>query len=153
MDNINHIYGKGAKPEMFLSGLFVIYLVIGFHMPGQLAAVVDTTAGKIIIALCALLLFAYTNPILGILGVLVAYKLIITATHSTGLGALEMYAPSEDKKWSGFPQIHKFPYTLEQEMVKKMAPIVREDSAAKATYKPVLENLHDAVPINYTGVI
>ena len=127
--------------------------MIGFNPPEQLAFIIDTVAGKIIIAMCALLLFANTNPLLGVLGVLVAYKLIITATQVTGLGMMELYEPTDDKKWSGFPQIHKYPYTLEQEMVKKMAPIVKPDSAGKATYKPVVEDLHDAVSVNYVGTI
>ena len=153
MDNVKNLYEKGTSPQTLLSGLFILYLVMGFHMPDQLASIIDTTVGKILIAFSALSLFAYTNPLLGVLGVLVAYKLIITATHSTGLGMLDIYAPTEDKKWAGFPQISKYPYTLEQEMVKKMAPIVQPDSAGKATYKPSLENLHDAVSVNYTGTI
>jgi hypothetical protein len=153
MDNVTNIYGKGATPQMFLTGLFILYLLMGFHMPDQLASIVDTPVGKILIAVGALSLFAYTNPLLGVLGVLVAYKLIITATQSTGLGMLELYTQTEEKKWSGFPQIHKYSYTLEQEMVKKMAPIVQPDSSGKATYKPSLENLHDASSINNTGSI
>jgi hypothetical protein len=153
MDNVTNLYGKGTNSQTLLSGLFILYLVMGFHMPDQLASIIDTTVGKILIAASALSLFAYTNPLLGVLGVLVAYKLIITSTHSTGLGMLDLYSPTEEKKWVGFPAIHKYPYTLEQEMVKKMAPIVRPDSAGKATYKPSLENLHDAVPVNYTGTI
>jgi len=153
MDNVTNLYGKGMTSQMFLTGLFILYLVMGFHMPDQLASIVDTTIGKILIAIGALSLFAYTNPLLGVLGVLVAYKLIITATHSTGSGMLELYEPTEEKKWSGFPQIHKYPYTLEQEMVKKMAPIVKQDSSGKATYKPSLENLHDASSVNDAGTI
>jgi len=153
MDNIKNMFEKGAGSQTLLSGLFIVYLVLGFHMPDQLASIIDTTVGKIIIAISALSLFAYTNPLLGVLGVLVAYKLIITATQSTGLGMLDIYAPTEGKKWAGFPQIHKHPYTLEQEMVKKMAPVVQPDSAGKASYKPSLENLHHAVSVNYTGTI
>lgn len=153
MDNIKNVFEKGTGSQTLLSGLFILYLVMGFHMPEQLASIIDTTVGKILIAVGALSLFAYTNPLLGILGVLVAYKLIITSTQTTGLGMLDIYAPTEDKKWVGFPQIHKFSYTLEQEMVKKMAPIVQPDSAGKPTYKPTLENLHDAVPVNYSESI
>jgi hypothetical protein len=153
MDNIKNLYGKGTNSQTLLSGLFILYLVMGFHMPDQLASIIDTTLGKILIAISAISLFAYTNPLLGVLGVMVAYKLIITATHSTGLGMLDLYSPTEDKKWVGFPQIHKHPYTLEQEMVKKMAPIVKPDSSGKPSYKPSLENLHDAVSVNYVGTI
>ena len=126
---------------------------MGFHMPESIAYAIDTLIGKIVIILCALSLFAYSNSVLAVLGVLVAYKLIISATKVTGLGALELYEPTEDKKWVGFPQIHKFAYTLEQEMVKKMAPLVQPDSAGKATYKPSLVDQHDAAAATHVDAI
>jgi hypothetical protein len=146
-------YSKNANLETFLAGLFLLYLVLGFYMPEPLAYAIDTLTGKIVIILCALSLFAYSNSVLAVLGVLVAYKMIITATKITGLGALELYEPTEERKWVGFPQIHKFAYTLEQEMVKKMAPLVKPDSAGKATYKPSLVDQHDAATATHTDSI
>lgn len=68
---------------------------------------------------------------------------------STGLDALQKYAPTENKKMSEFTAFNQFPYTLEQEVVKKMAPMVRSGSnLTQASYKPLLENLHDAVALN-----
>jgi hypothetical protein len=50
---------------------------------------------------------------------------------------------------SQFSAFNQFPYTLEQEVVKKMAPIVRSGSTlSKPSYKPLLDNLYDASPIN-----
>ena len=73
-------------------------------------------------------------------------------TMSTGLGALQKYAPSEVKKMSQFTAYNQFPYTLEQEIVKQMAPIVRSGtSMTPASYKPMLEDLHDASPLNGTN--
>jgi hypothetical protein len=50
---------------------------------------------------------------------------------------------------------NQFPYTLEQEVVKKMAPLNKADTSGSNTYSfnPVLDDLHDAAPVNYTGVI
>lgn len=150
MESITNMHGS----QKFLSVLFIIYLIMGFHTPEPLAQMIDTSVGKIVVALCALVLFAYSNPILGVLGIFVAYKMIMSASIVTGSGALEFFAPTDQKKWSQFPAIHRFPYTLEQEMVKKMAPVVRQDmTSQKATYKPVLDNLHDAVSVNYNGPI
>ena len=68
---------------------------------------------------------------------------------STGIDALKRYAPTEEKKASQFSAFNQFPYTLEQEVVKKMAPIVQSGSSmGKASYKPLLDNLYDASPIN-----
>ena len=42
--------------------------------------------------------------------------------------------------------------SLEEEMVKKMAPLVKYDVASNTTYKPILDTFHDAAPIDYEGV-
>jgi hypothetical protein len=50
---------------------------------------------------------------------------------------------------SQFTAFNQFPYTLEQEVVAKMAPIARSGSSlVPASYKPLLDNLHDAAPLN-----
>ena len=48
-----------------------------------------------------------------------------------------------------FTKFNQFPYTLEQEVVKTMAPIVQSGSVlTKPSFKPFLETDHDASPIN-----
>jgi hypothetical protein len=62
---------------------------------------------------------------------------------------LQTYIPSEENKMNQFTAFNQFPYTLEQEVVKKMAPIVQSGSVLNsASYKPLLDNLHDASPVN-----
>ena len=90
----------------------------------------------------------YANPILAVLSVFVAFDLIRRSSLATGLDALQKYAPSEEKKSSQFTAFNQFPYTLEQEVVAKMAPIAKSGySISQASYKPVLENLYDAAPL------
>jgi hypothetical protein len=94
-------------------------------------------------------MFMHNNPILAILALFVAFDLMRRSSVSTGIDALKRYAPSEEKKSSQFSAFNQFPYTLEQEVVKKMAPIVQSGSSmSKASYKPLLDNLYDASPIN-----
>jgi hypothetical protein len=92
----------------------------------------------------------HTNPILAVLGLFVAFDLIRRSSFSSsGLGALQQYAPSEVKKSSQFTAFNQFPYTLEQEVVAKMAPISKSGySINQASYKPLLDNTHEASPIN-----
>jgi hypothetical protein len=91
----------------------------------------------------------HANPILAVLAALVAFDLMRRSNDSTGLGALSAYAPSEKKKMSQFSAFNQFPYTLEQEVVAKMAPIVRSGSSlSPPSYKPLLDNLHDASHLN-----
>ena len=151
MEQLNSLLNN--KGQLILSILFVIYLVIGLKMPPEIATVFDTMGGKIIIALVALSLFVNANPIVGILGIFVAYQLIKTSADTTGRSSMEQFYPVDRKKWGSFTPTNQFPYTLEQEMVKKMAPTKFNTEYVKAPYKPVLEYNGDAAPINYKGVI
>ena len=136
MEYLNELLEKKNMPQLLLVILFIIYLVI------------DSGVGKIVVALVALLLFAYSNPILGVLGVFVAFHLIRNASIRTGMAGLEEYAPTEEKKWSPFNKNNQFPYTLEEEVVKKMAPQKFNTDYTKATFQPLLEDTYDAAHVN-----
>jgi len=144
MQYIDNLLEKRNMSQLILVVLFIIYLVMGFKMPDQVANVIDSQGGKIVVALVALLLFGYSNPILGVLGIMVAYQLIKSSSEKTGMAALEKYYPTEEKKWSPFTATHQFPYTLEQEVVKEMASQKFNDNFVKAPYRPMLDDTHDA---------
>lgn len=137
-------FDKKHMPELLLSVLFVIYLVMGYKMPEALAVMIDSTVGKIVVVLAALMLFAYSNPVLGVLALLVAYQMIKNASVKTGMAGLEEYYPTEAKKWSPFTPTHQFPYTLEQEVVKNMTTQKFNTEYVKASYRPALDDIHDA---------
>lgn len=140
---------KEHTGQLVLAVVFIIYLVMGYKTPESVANLVDTLVGKVVLFLIVISLFMYANPILAVLALFVAFDLLRRSSASTGLGALAKYAPTEEKKMSQFTAFNQFPYTLEQEVVNKMAPIVRTGSTlVPASYKPLLENLHDASPLN-----
>ena len=89
-------------------------------------------------------MFGYSNPVLGVLALLVAYQMIRRASVKTGMAGLEEYYPTEEKKWSPFSATHQFPYTLEQEMVKKMTTQKFNTEYVKAPYRPTLDDTHEA---------
>jgi hypothetical protein len=66
--------------------------------------------------------------------------------------ALTNYLPSEESKAIDFSKYNDFPVTLEEEVVSQMAPIGVDGSAPNMNYKPILDALHDAAPIDYNGV-
>ena len=137
-------FDKKHMPELLLSILFVLYLVMGYKMPESVAVMVDSTIGKIVVVLVALMLFGYSNPVLGVLALLVAYQMIKGASVKTGMAGLEEYYPTEAKKWSPFTPTHQFPYTLEQEVVKNMTTQKFNTEYVKAPYRPTLDDTHDA---------
>lgn len=152
MDSFTELFKKEHMGEFILIVLMIIYLILGLRTPDLIANMVDNIIGKVVIILVVVYLFMHANPILAVLAALVAFDLMRRSNETTGLGALAAYAPSEQKKMSQFTAFNQFPYTLEQEVVAKMAPIVRSGSSLMpASYKPLLDNLHDATPL--TGSI
>ena len=148
MESFSSLFNKEHRGELVLVILFMIYLILGLNTPEPIAGLVDSLVGKIILFLVVIYLFIHTNPILAVLGLFVAFDLIRRSSFSTGIYALQQYAPSEVKKSSQFSAFNQFPYTLEQEVVAKMAPISNSGySISQASYKPLLDNTHEASPI------
>ena len=150
MEQLTSLIEKKNMPQLALIILFIIYLVLGFKMPEPLANVIDTLPGKIMVVLSALSLFAYANPILAVLGLVVAYQLIKSSATTTGTAAMDQFYPVNKEKFGAFTPTNQFPYTLEQEMVKKMAPTKFNTEYVKAPYRPLLEDTKDAAYLNST---
>ena len=154
MDSFKDLFKKQNKGEILLTIILIIYILMGYKTPESIAKMIDTVYGKIVVIVIAIILFSYTNPILGVIGFYVAFDLIKKSSETTGTYALDKYVPTEEKKESQLNAMNQFPYTLEQEVVKKMAPINNTiDATGASPYSPVLDNLYDAAPINYTGVV
>ena len=127
--------------QLLLVILFIIYLIMGYKTPSSLANVIDTVYGKVVVIVLALILFVNSNPILGVLGLFVAFALIFRSMND----AVDKYIPSEEKKMQQFTAFNQFPYTLEQEVVKKMTPQRSQNwILPTASYKPTLDNTYDA---------
>lgn len=149
MESFSSLLKKQHMGELVLVILLIVYLILGFKTPEPIASIVDSLIGKIVIFIIVIYLFMYFNPILAVLSLFVAFDLIRRSSITTGSDALQRYAPSEQKKMSQFTAYNQFPYTLEQEVVAKMAPIMKSGtSLTKASYKPLLDNLYDASPVN-----
>jgi hypothetical protein len=149
MESFSSLFKKQHMGELVLVILLIVYLILGLKTPQPIANVVDTLVGKIVIILLVIYLFMYANPVLAVLALFVAFDLIRRSSMATGIDALQKFAPSEEKKMSQFTAYNQFPYTLEQEVVAKMAPIMKSGSSlTQASYKPLLDNLYDASPIN-----
>jgi hypothetical protein len=148
MEGFSELFKKENMSQLALAILFIIYLIMGYKTPEPIANLVDTLVGKIVIFITVITLFMHANPIIAVLALFVAFDLIRRSSATTGIDALKKYLPTEEKKTSQFTAFNQYPYTLEQEVVKKMAPIVQNGSTlSKASYKPLLENLHDASTI------
>ena len=148
------MFGKENIGDLTLTILFILYLVLGFNMPSAIANIVDSIVGKIAIVCTVLYLFMHCHPVVSVLALFVAFDLMRRSSATTGMDVLHNYLPCEEKKNSQFTAFNQFPYTLEQEVVAKMAPIVKSDFLLnKATYKPTLNNLHGAEKVGESQTI
>ena len=141
--------------QVIVSILFIIYLLIGYTMPYSIATFISSIAGIIIVCLFVLFLFIKCNPILAIISLFVAFKLInnscsqYSTNTGVGLSSLAQYGPKETTFPSSLNPTHQFEYTLEQEMVAKMAPICDTNyTLTTPSYKPNVENTYDSEIIN-----
>jgi len=148
MNTFSDLFKKENYGQLALLILFIIYLIMEYQMPDPVAQIIDSVYGKVVVILIAIVLFVYANPVLGVVGFFVAFDLIRRSTVSTGNYALEQYAPTEQKKYTNLTAYNQFPYTLEQEVVKKMAPVKAGETTEAASYTPILDNLYDAAPLN-----
>jgi hypothetical protein len=153
MDSITKL-SKENMGQLVLIIFFIIYLIMGYRTPEPLAELIDTLLGKIVVIGLAIYLLTITHPVLGVLGVFVAFDLIRRSSMTTGNHALDKYLPTERKKVTEMTAMNQFPYTLEQEVVKKMAPIHKYESVMdNPTYTPILENQYDAASIMDSGIL
>ncbi len=157
------------KPSQLVLGVvFFFYILFNVQTPSILATPIDTIFGKVLIFAIATVVFMKTNPVVGVLGFVVAYQLVKTASVTTGTYAMRQYLPSEANKMKDMTAFNNIEPTsevaptsistsgsgiivagtLEEEMVDKMAPLVikgNEDSLLD--YKPVLDGQHGASPL------
>ena len=52
--------------------------------------------------------------------------------------------PSERTKLLKLKELNNFPTTLEEEIVENMPPLVKFDLPSNTTFKPILNNIHNA---------
>jgi hypothetical protein len=155
--------------EIIVFVAFIVYLIFNVQTPSFLIGTVDSPVGVIVLMLLVLYLFIYTNPILGILGLFVAYEMIRRSSMMvSGKVPMIQYTPTQIQKERQMsemnipkafeqPMMHQEPMfqdrrsqnqndsNLEVEMVQSMAPLMNTPAGyVETAFKPVMENVHNA---------
>ena len=133
---------KGRESLLLL--VLVVYILSNVQTPMPLAKLVDNVFGNAAVSILALVFFMKTKSVAGVLSIVAAYELIKRSSVKAGSHALRNYVPCEHKKLADFKKYNEFPVTLEEEIIAKMAPLVKHAPAANANYKPVLSDSHEA---------
>ena len=149
MKNLKKLIATENRHQIILGIVFLIYIVASVPTPDFLAQMVNTSVGTAAVVILALSMLGCCNPIVAVLGLVAAYELVKRSGRADPLATV----PSEVTKLAQMKKYNEFPKTLEEEMVEKMAPLVKHPPAPGANYKPVLNDIQDAAPVNYEGVI
>ena len=130
--------------------IFVVYIVFPFKTPFFLSGIVNTPLGLVAILIITLYLFFYTNPILGVVYIFVAYELI-RRSSLVKVAASDNYmissSPSEVQRSFEMNQLNPSPVvSLEEDVVAKMAPAtVFQYVESDTGYKPVNEKTNGSL--------
>ena len=141
------------KEHIVVAVLLIIYILLDIQLPTMIVGAVDNIFGKIVLYVLAFIMFMNVNPVVGILAFIAVYTMLNRASKQSGTFAIRNYLPSEEAKVLDFSKFNEYPYTLEEEEVARMAPIVLNETSTGSDYKPVLDSLHQAAPMDYEGVI
>lgn len=153
MQNLLKQLKMEKREHLILSILLIIYILLEVRLPHFLSGPVDSIYGKVLLYLLALHIFFNVSKVAGVLALVAVYTMIKRASLDTGTFAIREYLPSEERKVLDFSKFNDYPYTLEEEEVARMAPVVRNETSVGSAYKPVLDGLHNAAPTDYEGVI
>jgi hypothetical protein len=136
-------FKKLSKKDITIAIIFIIYLIFDIKTPEIICKFLDNMFGNIVIGIIALYIFYISNPIVGILGLLVAFQFITRCNFNNNPITNLTNATSNT-----FTSPFKYaPITLEEEMVSKMAPLVVEDTSNNKVL-PIMSNQNNAVSVN-----
>jgi hypothetical protein len=125
--------------------VFVLYIIFPFRTPAFLAGVINTPLGLIGVLIVTLYLFFYTNPLLGVVYIFVAYELLRRSSLAVGTPAdnyIVQYTPTEAKRAQEMVEMNpRQSLTLEEDIVATMAPAQKFnlDVAEDLGFQPVKE--------------
>jgi hypothetical protein len=151
-DVAGDLFQKKNVPQVILSLLFLIFLVSNYPLPYFISTIVDTIYGKMAVILIFTTLFLYSNPIVGILGILVGFQLIVKSSIEQGTF---VYNEKEQKKLHEMKTMNRNIKkqqvdSLEHDIIQKMAPTSNDFGVTferDDNIHPIINNLYDASPI------
>ena len=149
----NDSSNKLMNGQFLLFILFVLYIIFNIQTPEPIASIVDSTLGYVVIIGLFALMAVNLHPVVTLVGVFAIYLLFKRSSISTGSLAMTKFLPTENVKSQYLSAFNQFPVTLEEEVVQQMAPLQSGPSMGPKSFSPILNDLHDAANINYTGVV
>jgi hypothetical protein len=147
------VFKQFSVIETILLFSFVIFIIFPINMPSPIAQLVETPLGIVMIMGITISLFIFTNPILGVIYLLVAYEILrrsSTSTHQNVYQAIPHVVhpkPSDTSVQNqqsnvdvSLPILNR---TLEEDIISQRAPIGRSNATTfvDTNFKPVSDNI------------
>jgi hypothetical protein len=148
MDSYQHFLKKGNSHHLALLVALILYSILNIKTPAFLANLIDNIYGNMAVIFVAFYLLANCHPVIGVIGLFATYELIRRSSHSSGSLAIQRYLPTEMKKSGHLSAFNQFPVTLEEEVVKQMAPLVETAGPSNLDYKPMSEDTYNAMDVH-----
>lgn len=125
---------------LFLLGAIFISRL---DLPSDISMVLDNVFAQLLIFIIVMYLLLNASVLVSIFLIVVLVDMISRSNNNNNSSIIEK--SHESKKSNEFSNMNHQSYTLEQQMVAKMAPLVNSGSSVTApSYKPMVENTHQA---------
>ena len=138
MLNVEKLLTRKNLPQLVLAIVGILYILGDINPPHEMAGLVTTPIGIFVLLASIVMLSRYANPVVTVIYLIAAYELY-ERSHKGHVRGTERKLP-EDKRMAHLTAENQFPVTLEEKVVKKMAPWVLHPSKTAASYKPVMES-------------
>jgi len=132
-----------SSVEIVLFLAFVLYAVLPINTPDFMKPFINSSMGLVFFFCVTVGLFAYTNPILGVLYILVVYEVLrrSSETFYDPRAIVLEYEPSQKNRDSTLKKMNpvRNEKTVEEEVIEVRAPIDKSHSIeiVQTTFKPV----------------
>jgi len=139
-----------SSVELVLFLAFVLYVILPMNTPESVKPFVNSPMGLLFFFCVTVGLFAYTNPILGILYILVVYEALRRSsdTFKNPRAIVMEYEPSQKNKDITLQKMNpvRNEKTVEEEVIEARAPINKNPSMeiVQTTFKPVSKTIEGA---------
>jgi len=144
---------KNQTGYYVLAALMALFIVLPIEVPHEIAGLIDTNLGKIVVVVIVLNMFL-SHPVLGSVGGIAAYELIkrsSTVSKRSKHASAPAFVPTERVKTGNLNKLNQFPVTVEELVIKQKIPYsfnISNPSVSKG-YAATTEDTRNAA--NVTG--
>ena len=138
MKDIEKMFTRKNLPQVVIALVGILYILGDIRPPQELAGLVTTPIGIFVLLASVVMLSRYTSPMVTVIYLIAAYELY-ERSHRNHVRGPERKLP-RDKRMPELTPENQFPVTLEEQVVKKMAPWVLHPSKTAPSYKPVMDS-------------